>query len=179
VRICSGARILDRALVVADAPEASTGGAAFADWPGAVALRVAALGGRRSGAASGPGPAHIVAGSGVGAVRDLGVRQVMELLHGHDADAIWLLHTDADTTVPPDWAQAHLRYAEAGVCGVAGMAELADIGELAPRRDGATSRSCGPVSMPPTANSTGTSTARTSACAPMPTRPPADSPSTG
>lgn len=105
--------------------------AAFEDWPGAVALRVAALGGRHSGA-SGPGPAHIVAGSGVGALRDLGVEEAMELLQGHDANATWLLHTDADTTVPVEWALEHLRYAESGVCGVAGMAELAAIDELAP-----------------------------------------------
>ncbi|WP_433286412.1 glycosyltransferase [Pseudonocardia sp. CA-142604] len=67
---------------------------------------------------------HVVAGSGVGAVRDLGVRLTLERLRPHRLDATWLLHTDADTTVPPDWALAHLRHAEAGACGVAGLADL-------------------------------------------------------
>jgi hypothetical protein len=67
---------------------------------------------------------HVVAGSGVGAVRDLGVRLTLERLRPQPLDATWLLHTDADTTVPPDWALAHLRYARAGACGVAGLADL-------------------------------------------------------
>ena len=66
----------------------------------------------------------VVAGSGVGAVRDLGVRLTLERLHPQPLDATWLLHTDADTTVPPDWALAHLRHARAGACGVAGLADL-------------------------------------------------------
>jgi hypothetical protein len=65
-----------------------------------------------------------VAGSGVGAVRDLGVRLTLERLRPQPLDATWLLHTDADTTVPPDWALAHLRHARAGACGVAGLADL-------------------------------------------------------
>lgn len=102
------------------------------DWPEAVAMRVAALGGRRAGTAIGPGPAHIVAGAGVGAVRDLGVRRTLHALRHRPPYATWLLHTDADTTVPPEWALAHVRYADAGACGVAGMAELARFEELSP-----------------------------------------------
>jgi hypothetical protein len=102
----------------------------LADWPGAVALRVAALGGRRGGTATGPEPAHIVPGTGVGAVRDLGIRSTLHRLRRFAARDVWLLSTDADTTVPPDWALAHLREAAAGACGVAGLAELAPQGEL-------------------------------------------------
>lgn len=100
------------------------------DWPGAAAVRVAALGGARAGSALGPEPAHIVAGSGVGAVRDLGVRRALGTLRAHPPDAVWLLHTDADTTVPPSWVLDHLAHADAGVCGVAGMADLADVDGL-------------------------------------------------
>jgi glycosyltransferase involved in cell wall biosynthesis len=95
------------------------------DWPEARAVRIAAVGGRRAGAAAGPGPVHIVAGSGVGAVRDLGVRLTLDRLRPQPLDATWLLHTDADTTVLPDWALAHLEHAATGMCGVAGLAELA------------------------------------------------------
>lgn len=101
-------------------------------WPQALALRVAAVGGRRAGSAAGPEPAHIVAGSGVGAVRDLGIRHALARLAPQPPSAIWLLSTDADTTVPPDWALAHLARADAGACGVAGLAELADVATLSP-----------------------------------------------
>jgi hypothetical protein len=71
-----------------------------------------------------PEPAHIVAGSGVGAVRDLGVRLTLRRLRRHRPERIWLLNTDADTTVPADWALAHLDAARAGASGVAGLADL-------------------------------------------------------
>ena len=48
-------------------------------------------------------------GSGVGALRDLGLRVVLDRLSGHPAAGTWLLSTDADTTVPPDWVRAHLQ----------------------------------------------------------------------
>jgi hypothetical protein len=95
-------------------------------WSGAAAVRVAAVGGRRAGSALHPEPAHIVAGSGVGAVRDLGVRLTLRRLRRHRPGRIWLLNTDADTTVPEDWAPAHLHAARAGADGVAGMADLRD-----------------------------------------------------
>jgi hypothetical protein len=106
-------------------------GALLEGWPQASALRVAAVGGRRAGVATGPEPAHIVAGSGVGALRDLAVRDALARL-GSPPAATWVLSTDADTTVPPDWALAHLRLADAGACGVAGLAELAGAAALSP-----------------------------------------------
>ncbi len=107
-------------------------GALIEGWPQASALRVAAVGGRRAGTAAGPEPAHIVAGSGVGAVRDLGIRHALARLAAHPPAATWVLNTDADTTVAPDWALAHLTLADAGACGVAGLAELADTAALSP-----------------------------------------------
>jgi hypothetical protein len=70
-------------------------------------------------------------GSGVGALRDLGLRAVMERLSDHPAAGTWLLSTDADTTVPPDWVHAHLQQATDGVHAVAGLADLAATDHLA------------------------------------------------
>lgn len=61
---------------------------------------------------------------GVGALRDKGFREAMLRLAAHAAPTVWTLHTDADTTVAPDWALAHLRRAATGIAGVAGTAEL-------------------------------------------------------
>jgi hypothetical protein len=93
-------------------------------WPQASVVRVAALAGRRLGSATGPGPAHIVSGSGVGAVRDAGVRRTLHVLDRRPRVETWMLNTDADTTVPRTWVLDHLRYAEKGYRGVAGMADL-------------------------------------------------------
>jgi glycosyltransferase involved in cell wall biosynthesis len=98
-----------------------------ADWPQATVLTVppscspdvTAIG--RAG----------VRGSGVGALRDLGLRAVLDRLSGHPAAGTWLLSTDADTTVPPDWVRAHLQHAADGVHAVAGLADLAAIDHLA------------------------------------------------
>jgi hypothetical protein len=98
--------------------------AELAGWEEAEPARVVSVGGRRAGSALHPEPAHIVAGSGVGAVRDLGVRLTLRRLRRHRAERIWLLNTDADTTVPEDWAFGHLDAARAGAHGVAGMADL-------------------------------------------------------
>lgn len=120
--------------------------ALLGDWPAAVALSVVADGtvgqaGRdaesriqdvprllapRRGAARAR-----AAGSGVGALRDLGMRHVLERLDSHPRGGTWLLSTDADTTVPVDWVAAHLRLAAAGVHGVAGLADLAGAEHLA------------------------------------------------
>jgi Glycosyltransferase like family 2 len=61
----------------------------------------------------------------VGQVRDRGVRALLRALPA-PLERTWLLHTDADTVVPPDWVRAHLRYAEAGADAVAGAVDLDD-----------------------------------------------------
>jgi hypothetical protein len=95
----------------------------IADWPEAeVVLAQDTL--------SRPGTAQIGSGIGsgadVGALRALGLRRALARLALHSPDRTWLLSTDADTTVPGDWARAHVRLAEAGAHGVAGLAELDD-----------------------------------------------------
>jgi Glycosyl transferase family 2 len=89
--------------------------AVLGDWPEAEAI-----------------PATASQGSGVGALRDFGLRSALGRLADHRTDRIWLLSTDADTTVPADWASHHLRLADAGAHGVAGLAELADDACLSP-----------------------------------------------
>ncbi|MGH3755618.1 MAG: glycosyltransferase [Pseudonocardiaceae bacterium] len=79
-----------------------------------------------------PGADSAVVGSGVGALRALGLRRALTRLRAYPADRTWLLSTDADTTVPPDWACAHLRLATAGAHGVAGLAELTGGAHLPP-----------------------------------------------
>lgn len=80
----------------------------LAGWSGARALRVR----------------HRPAGTGVGYVRDLGVRDLLRRLCPVPPERIWLLSTDSDTTVPRSWASEQLRHARAGAHGVAGLAEL-------------------------------------------------------
>jgi glycosyltransferase involved in cell wall biosynthesis len=79
-----------------------------------------------------PRAGRAAVGSGVGALRALGLRRALARLGAHPTDRTWLLSTDADTTVPPDWACAHLRLASAGAHGVAGLAELAGGARLSP-----------------------------------------------
>jgi len=106
--------------------------ALLADWPEAVAVTVTALGVALQRTAPGVAPLpRRPRGTGVGALRDLGAREVLHRLAAHPAAGIWLLSTDADTTVPPDWAPAHLRLAADGAHAVAGTAELAGVEHLA------------------------------------------------
>jgi hypothetical protein len=107
--------------------------ALLADWPQAVAVPVTCV----------AVPLHCTVhgvtvlprrprGTGVGALRDLGVRDVLRRLAAHPTAGTWLLSTDADTTVPPDWALAHLRLAADGAHAVAGMADLVGAEHLTP-----------------------------------------------
>jgi len=100
----------------------------IADWPQAEAVVA------RDTLPRPRGPRVVGAGSGVdvGSLRSLGLRRALDRLRPHPAERIWLLSTDADSTVPPDWACAHLRLAAAGAHGVAGLAELAGGGHLSP-----------------------------------------------
>ncbi len=58
----------------------------------------------------------------VGLVRAAGCRDVT----GDDPGGLWLAHTDADSTVPPDWLTAQLTYAAAGADVTAGTIRVAD-----------------------------------------------------
>jgi glycosyltransferase involved in cell wall biosynthesis len=52
----------------------------------------------------------------LGIVRDLGVRRSLTF----PAEECWILNTDADSVVPPDWVAAHLDLADRGAHAVAG-----------------------------------------------------------
>lgn len=97
---------------------------ALAGWPPgwAEVFEVVPAGGHRR--ALTPGGPVAVAGAGVGALRDLGVRRTLARLGDHPLDRVWLLHTDADTVVPAGWVVDHLALAAAGARGVAGLADL-------------------------------------------------------
>jgi glycosyltransferase involved in cell wall biosynthesis len=73
-------------------------------------------------------------GSTVGAARRLGAQVLVEHFcrAGATTDRIWLLSTDADTTVPRDWVSAHLRSANAGAAAVAGTVTVASFEEHPP-----------------------------------------------
>lgn len=68
----------------------------------------------------------------IGAVRHQGTERLLRLFPGHAPRHIWLLHTDADTRVPPDWALAQIRYARGHAHAVAGTAELDAADHLTP-----------------------------------------------
>ncbi|WP_300014211.1 glycosyltransferase family A protein [Pseudonocardia sp.] len=74
---------------------------------------------------------HEGAGS-VGALRNLGVAWLTRRLATHPPEALWLLSTDADTTVDPGWVRDHLRHAADGAHAVAGLADLDDAHHLSP-----------------------------------------------
>jgi GT2 family glycosyltransferase len=61
----------------------------------------------------------------IGEIRAAGARVVAALLRAHRPWHTWLLSTDADTLVPPDWALRHLLLAESGAAAVAGQVRLA------------------------------------------------------
>ena len=61
----------------------------------------------------------------MGQLRDRGVRALLRRLPA-TPERTWLLHTDADTLVPPGWVLDHLRHADAGADAVAGAVDLDD-----------------------------------------------------
>lgn len=70
-------------------------------------------------------PARVVrnrSATTIGEVRDLGLRHLG--LARHRPSDVWLLSTDADTAVAPDWAVRHLELARSGAHAVAGVALL-------------------------------------------------------
>ncbi|EWM10738.1 glycosyltransferase family 2 protein [Kutzneria sp. 744] len=58
----------------------------------------------------------------LGTVRDLGVERSLTT----PAEQCWVLTTDADSTVHPDWIATHLALADRGVHAVAGGVHIAD-----------------------------------------------------
>lgn len=68
----------------------------------------------------------------VGTLRDRGLRRVLRRLSAHRPEDVWLLNTDADSVVGPDWVRDHLRHAAAGAHAVAGLADLDDPLALTP-----------------------------------------------
>lgn len=63
-------------------------------------------------------------GQGVGAARRLGIAAATDDVA--DPSRCWVLSTDADTFVPPDWIDRHLRHAAGGAVAVAGVVDLID-----------------------------------------------------
>jgi glycosyltransferase involved in cell wall biosynthesis len=59
-----------------------------------------------------------------GAARRIGVSRVMRQFKGKDPQRVWLANTDADTHVPLDWIDTHLRHADADAEAVAGIVQL-------------------------------------------------------
>lgn len=96
----------------------------IADWPEAEAVLAPDTLARPDPTDLGSG--NLGAGADVGALRAFGLRRALARLVPHPPDRTWLLSTDADTTVPADWACAHVRLAAAGAHGVAGLADLDD-----------------------------------------------------
>jgi hypothetical protein len=66
----------------------------------------------------------------VAEVRDQGMRRVLDRLSAVPVSRTWLLSTDADSTVGPDWVVDHLRYADSGADAVAGTVGLDAPGRL-------------------------------------------------
>lgn len=69
----------------------------------------------------------------LGAVRNLGARRAVALLPRVRIDRLWLLHTDADTTVPETWIDDHLRHAHRSADAVAGRADVQDYSAITAR----------------------------------------------
>ncbi len=90
---------------------------------------------RAAAAHRGPGSldllAHHAPGT-VGALRNRGVDRLLRRLDAYPPSGVWLLSTDADTTVDPGWVADHLRHAADGAHAVAGLADLDDADGLTP-----------------------------------------------
>lgn len=67
----------------------------------------------------------------VGAARRIGtgIALARGAAQGHRPERTWVLSTDADSTVDPDWVQTHLSPADAGAIAVAGTVVVASFDE--------------------------------------------------
>lgn len=70
---------------------------------------------------------------GVGTARHIGISALTD--GWEDPAGTWVLSTDADSRVRPDWIRRYLRHAEAGAMAVAGIVDLFDDGEADDFRD--------------------------------------------
>ena len=59
-----------------------------------------------------------------GAARRAGAAEVLRHFNDQDPGRVWLANTDADTYVPLDWIDTHLRHAESSAEAVAGIVQL-------------------------------------------------------
>ena len=64
---------------------------------------------------------------GVGTARHIGIRALTD--HWTDPEGSWVLSTDADSRVRPDWIARYLDHAAAGAIAVAGIVDLLDDAE--------------------------------------------------
>ncbi|MFI5735277.1 glycosyltransferase [Kribbella sp. NPDC051587] len=67
---------------------------------------------------------HNVVRRPLGQVRDLGMQYLLRAFGNYPRDQVWLLGTDADTRVRPDWIQRQLDHAQRGVDAVTGLVDL-------------------------------------------------------
>lgn len=70
--------------------------------------------------------------SHVSQARARGAAEAMARLQHVPPSGIWLLSTDADSTVPPDWARKILALVTGGAAAIAGLAEIDSLHLLAP-----------------------------------------------
>lgn len=77
------------------------------------------------------GEVLVVDHGNVGAARRSATRAVLDRLGGRSTteDRIWLLTTDADSTVSPSWITSHLALADRGAAAVAGTVDVLDFDE--------------------------------------------------
>ncbi len=69
----------------------------------------------------------------VGAARRIGIEAATA--GGPQPERVWVLSTDADSTVRPDWIGRHLQHAAQGAPAVSGIVDLIDDGTYATLRD--------------------------------------------
>lgn len=68
----------------------------------------------------------------IGQVRRLGFQSALAHVRSRPLDCIWMISTDADSTVPPNWIVDHLKKAATGATAVAGAAALDSLAHLHP-----------------------------------------------
>lgn len=62
-----------------------------------------------------------------GTARQLGVAAALRHFESAEASRIWIANTDADSRVPQDWLDHHLRLAEQGVAAIAGIVQVDNV----------------------------------------------------